>query len=117
MASAVGKQGVWSAGTMELDSHANMVVIGRQGTTIQHTGKFSDVNAFATDVGMIPRVPIVGVFIAYSFPHSVEVLFIVARNALYIKGMDHNLFPTFIMQKSGLEVNKQAKIHSLEPTK
>ena len=43
---------------MELYSHANVVVIGRQRTIIQHIRKFSDVNAFAADVSMMPRVPI-----------------------------------------------------------
>ena len=43
---ADGKQGGWSAGTTEIDSHENMVVIGLQVTTVQDTGKFSDVNAY-----------------------------------------------------------------------
>ena len=48
-----------SAGTTELDSHANMVVIGAQGTIIQKTGRYTDVNAFSSDVGTLSRVPIV----------------------------------------------------------
>ena len=44
VAAAGDEQGGWSMGTTELYSRANMVVIGGQGTTIQHTGKFSDVN-------------------------------------------------------------------------
>ena len=46
-----------------------MVVIEVKGTTIQNTGKFSDENAFAADVGMMPRVPIVNTVIAYDCPH------------------------------------------------
>ena len=38
-------------GTTELDSHANMVVIGAQGATIQKTGKYADVNGFSSDIG------------------------------------------------------------------
>ena len=78
---------------MELDSHANMVVFGNQGTIIQNTGKFSDVNAFAEDVGMISRVPIVDSVIDYDCPYSGEVLLLVARNTLFVLSMDHNLVP------------------------
>ena len=94
-----------------------MVVIGVQGTTIQHTGKCSDVNEFAAHFGMMTRVPIVDAIIAYNCPHSGEIFLLVARNDLYIKSMDHNLVPPFIMRESGLEANEQAKIHPLDPTK
>ena len=94
-----------------------MVVFGNQGTTIQDTGKFSDVNAFAEDVGMMPRVPIVDSVVAYDCPYSVEVILHVAYNALFVGSMDHNLVPPFIMQEEGLKKNKQANIHTSEPTK
>ena len=58
----------WSIGTTELDSHAYMVVIGNQGTTIQDTSKFADVNAFAEDVDMMPKVLIVDSVVAYDCP-------------------------------------------------
>ena len=112
-----GEQGRCSTGNMEIDYHANMVVIGGEITTIQQTGKFSDVNAFAADFSMMPRVLIVDVAIAYDFPHSGEVFLIVAKKSLYIKSMDHNLVPLFITQESGLYLNEQAKIHSSEPPK
>ena len=46
------------AGTTELDSHANMVVIGAQGTIIQKTGRYADVNAFSSDVGKCQGYPL-----------------------------------------------------------
>ena len=97
------EQGGWSTGTTELESHANMVVFGNQGMTIQNTGKFSDVNAFAEDVGMMSRVPIVDSVVAYDFPYSGEVILLVARKALFVVSMDHNLVPPFIMQEAGLD--------------
>ena len=111
--SAAGvEQGGWSTGTTELESHANMVVFGNQGTTIQNTGKFADVNAFAEDVGMMPRVPIVDLVLSYDCQYSGEVILLVARNALFVMSMDHNFVPPFIMREAGLQVNKQAKIHT-----
>ena len=55
--------------------------------------------------------------VAYDCPYSGEVILLVARNALFIVSMDHNLVPPFIMRKAGLQVNEQAKIHSSELTK
>ena len=89
-----------------------MFVFGNQGTTIQNTGKFSDVNSFAEDVGMMPRVPIVESVVAYDCPYSGEVILLVARNTIFVVSMDHNLVPPFIMQEAGLQVNEQAKIHT-----
>ena len=84
VAAAGGKQGRRRAGITDLYSCANMIVIGGQGTTIHHTGKFYDVNEFVADIGMMPRVPIVGAFIAYDCPNSGEVFLLVAQNYLYI---------------------------------
>ena len=75
-----------------------MVVIGGQGTIIQHAGKFSDVNAFAADVSMVPRVLIMDTVIACDFPHSGEVFLPVAKKDLYIESNDHNLVPPFIIR-------------------
>ena len=50
-------------GTTELDSHANMVVLGNQATIIQSRGT-ADVNAFSEEVGTL-KVPIVDGIIAY----------------------------------------------------
>ena len=41
----------------------------------------------------------------------------VARNALYVESMDHNIVPPFIMREEGLEVDEQAKIHTPQPSK
>ena len=90
------------AGTTELDSHANMVVIGAQGTIIQKTGRYADVNAFSSDVGTLSRVPIVDAAVAYNCPFSGQTILMVAINALYIESMDHNLVPPFIMREEGL---------------
>ena len=53
-----------------MDLHANMVVIGAQGTIIHKTGKYADVNGFSSDVGTMSRVPIVDAVLAYNCPIS-----------------------------------------------
>ena len=94
-----------------MDSHAKMVVIGAKGTIIQKTGKYADVNGFSSDVGTMSRVPIVDAVLAYDCPISGKTTLLVARNALFVQSMNHNLIPPFIMQESGLKVEEQAKIH------
>ena len=106
-----------SAGTTELDSQANMVVIGAQGMIIQQIGRYVDVNAFSSDVGTMSRVPIVDAVVAYDCPFSGRKILMVARNALYVESMDHNLVPPFIMREAGLEVEKRVKIHMPQPSK
>ena len=52
----------------ELDSHANMVVIGKQAFIFSHSGQYANVRAFTDEVKGIPKVPIVDAVIAYDFP-------------------------------------------------
>ena len=59
-----------STGTTELELHANMVVIGAQGTIIQKTGRYADVNEFSSDVCTLSQVPIVDAPVAYDSPFS-----------------------------------------------
>ena len=117
MAATGGGERGRSAGTTELVSHSNMVVIGAQGTIIQKKGRYADVNAFSSDVGKFSRVPIVDAAIAYDCPFSGRKILMFVRNALYVESMDHNIVPPFIMRNEGLEVDEQAKIHRPRPSK
>ena len=49
--------------------------------------------------------------IAYDCPHSVETCLLVARNALCVPSMDHNLVQPFVLRESGLILNDNPKIH------
>ena len=93
-----------------------MVIIGGKVTTIQHTGKLSDLNAFPEDFGMMPRVPNVKKSL-HMIAHTQGGYFFVAQNSLYVESMDHNLVPPFFMNEAGFDLNKRSKIHLLESTK
>ena len=54
--------------------------------------------------------------IAYDCPHSVETCLLVARNALCVPSMDHNLVPPFILREAGLILNDKPKIHYEDPS-
>ena len=103
-------------GTSELDSHANMICVGKQATIVQHTGKFTDVNAFAEDVGKLQQVPIVDAAIAYDCPYDDRAYILVMSNVLHVESMDHNLIPPFIMREAGLRINEQPKMQTKSPS-
>ena len=117
MAAASSNQGRQGAGTADLDSHANMAVLGNQCTIIQRTGRYADVNSFASYVVLMARVPIVDAALEYDCPHSGRTFLLLSRNALFVESMYHNLVPPFIVREAGLEVDKLAKIHSETATK
>ena len=84
--------------TTELDSHANMVVVGQQATIISGPTTYAEVRAFADDCKTLQKVPIMDVAIAYDCPSSHETYILIVRNALLVKSMVHNLIPPFIMR-------------------
>ena len=100
----------------ELDSHANMVVLGRFVTIIRRTGRSVDVQAFAEDVPTMKSVPIVDAVVAHDCPYTSTTTLLVFTNALYVPSMEHNLIPPFIMREAGLIVNEVPKFQMENPT-
>ena len=78
-----------------------MVVIGAQGTIIQMTSKYTDVNGVSSDVGKISRDPIVDAVLAYDCPISGKMTLLVAKNELFVQSMNHNLIPHQSCEKQG----------------
>ena len=71
----------------ELDSHSNMVVIVKQPLVFIHSGKYTDVQAFAKEVKGLPEVPIVDAVIAYDCTSSGETYLLFVRNDLCVPTM------------------------------
>ena len=65
--------------TTEMDSHANMAVVGSNAIRIQDTGRYADVNVFANDFGQIKRVPIKDTEIAYDCPYQKKTLLLIIK--------------------------------------
>ena len=99
----------------ELDSHANMPVIGKHALVLSHTGRVADVNPFTPDYKSM-RVPIVHAAIKYKCPYTNDTSILVVRNALHVPSMDNNLIPPFMMREVGLQVWDTPKIHVTDPT-
>lgn len=99
----------------ELDSHANMPVLGRNSYVISHTGKTADVSPFSPEYEPM-SIPIVDGAIRYECPYSGETYILVVRNALNVPAMNNNLIPPFMMREAGVIVHDTAKIHANDPT-
>ena len=51
--------------TTQLDSHANMVVVGKHATVFGKTGKAADVRPFSNECSKLESIPIVDAAVAY----------------------------------------------------
>ena len=98
---------------LELDSHANMPVVGK-GAHVEYTGRTADVNAFSPKYDTA-QLPIVDAIIQYDCPHTGQSYLLVIRNALYVPEMMNHLIPPFIMREAGINVHDTPKIHLDDP--
>ena len=64
-AATLGNDASLICSTTELDSHANMAVLGKQIRIIQDSGLCAEVNAFSDEISKMSQVPIVDGCMAY----------------------------------------------------
>ena len=96
---------------LELDSHANMAVVGRHAFIISKTGRTTQVNPFSPDYEALKNVPIVDAALAYECPYSDQTYILVIRNCLHIPLMENNLIPPFLIREVGIVIQDVPKIH------
>ena len=111
----VNERGMHVESRTELDSHANMPVVGKHAYIIAGTGKKVDVSPFTPDYKLL-TVPLVDATVKYDNPYNGKTYILVLRNALYVPSMDHNLIPPFMLREMGVTVNDVPKIHKEDPT-
>ena len=99
----------------ELDSHANMPVVGKHACIIAETGKKVDVSPFTPDYKPL-TVPLVDATVKYDNSYNGKSYIFVLHNALYVLLMDNNLIPPFMLREMGVTVNDVPKIHKEDPT-
>ena len=103
-------------GRTELDSHANMAVVGRHCSILRHTGRKVDVTPFTPDYDALEKIPVVDAVLLYECPYEGREVLLLIQDALYVPAMENNLIPPFLMRETGLVVNDTAKIHLSDPT-
>ena len=99
----------------ELDSHANMAVMGKNAAVVAKTNKTVNVKAFSSECNELEEVPIVDAVVKWICPHTGSSYLLLFRNALYIPSMTNNLVPPFLLREAGLIVNEVPKIHMTSP--
>ena len=97
----------------ELDTHANMAVVGSQ-AAVFHTGRTTEGRAFSDEMDNIESMPIVDAALAYDCPKTLKTYLLILKNALHIPSIQHNLILLFIMIGDGLEVNDVPRIQNLD---
>ena len=100
---------------MELDSHANMPVVGKHAYIIAETSKKVDVSPFTPDYQPL-MVPLVDATVRYDNPYNGKSYILVLCNALYVLSMDNNLIPSFMLREVEVTINDVPKIHKEDPT-
>ena len=89
----------------DLDSHANMVLVGKNRIVLNETGRHAEVAPFAPDYESLHKVSISDAVVEYDDKHSEEICFLVVYGALLVPSIDHSLVTPFTLSKTGLEVD------------
>ena len=105
----------WRESRTELDSHANMPIVGKEALVVEQSGKTVEVSPFTPDYKPI-KVEVVNAVVQYDSPLDGKEYMLVIRNALCVPSMSNNLIPPFIMMENGIVVIECVKMHCEDPT-
>ena len=101
---------------LELDSHADSLVVGKHARIIEDTQRTASVSGFTDELGSPLTVKIVNAALTYDCELTGESYQFMIRNALYLPKMPVSLIPPFMMRLQGLEVNECPKFLAKNPT-
>ena len=90
----------------DLDSHADSPVVGRNALVFETSNTTVQVKGFTPSLGS-KTVPIVNAAIAYDDLFNNKIIILIIYNALYVKDMEHNLIPPFVMRLAQLKLDKE----------
>lgn len=99
----------------DLDTHANMPVVGKNVLILEESGETVDVNPFTPDYPSM-RAKLVDAAIRYDCPYTGTPYLLIIRNAIHVPSMANNLIPPFVMRENGITVNDIPKIHLNDPS-
>ena len=68
----------------ELDSHANMVVLGAHAFIFESKNRTCNVQPFDTSLGIASKIPIVDGAVVYKCTYTGEICVLIVSNALHI---------------------------------
>ena len=108
-------EGMDESSRTELDSHANMPVIGKNAYILSKIGETANVAPFTPDYKPI-RVELVDAALQYECPYSGETKMLIIRRGLHVPSMSNNLLPPFMLREAGIASNEVPKILISSPT-
>ena len=79
--SSVRRDVNFSCGSAHLDSHANIIVCGKDVYIISKSGQVAEVNAFAKECGVF-HIPIVDAAVVFEDPYEGSIYLLVMQNTL-----------------------------------
>ena len=100
---------------MELDSHADMAVIGKDCHIISHLKKYIEVSGYDPSMPSTER-ELVSACFAYDDPDNGQVKILVIHQALYVPTMNYSLIPPAQMRDNDVIVNECPKSMMDNPT-
>ena len=71
----------------QLDSHANVEVVGRHALIIIYTGQKAEVGPFSPDYEVLKKVPIFDAAICYTCPHNDKIYILIVKYSLSVPSM------------------------------
>ena len=99
----------------DLDSHANMPVVGRGALVLVEHNRTCEVSPYSPDYEP-KKVPLVDAAVRYDCPFDGRVYILLIQNALYVPSMDYNLLPPFMLREAGVIVRDTPKIQLEDPS-
>ena len=110
-----GNDVIYTDSRTELDSHANMAVIGRHAHILSTSDKTVEVNVFTPEHATI-KASLVDATLQYDSPYDGKSYILIIRNGIYVPSMTNNLIPPFLRREAGVAVNDKPKIHTEDLT-
>ena len=90
----------------ELDSRANLPVVGKYAWVLKDTGQRATVSGFTSDLGKPLSVPVINAAVAYDCEFSGQTRILILCNTLHFRSMENNLILPFMMRLAGIKVDE-----------
>ena len=106
VSSASSVDGIFS---LELDSHADSPVVGKNSFILERTGKKVSVSGFTNDLRKPLLLDVVHAAVMYDDPESSDSYLLVLHNAVFVESLDCALINPFITRLANIQVDECPK--------
>ncbi|HSN24565.1 MAG TPA: hypothetical protein VLS45_10475, partial [Methylomicrobium sp.] len=100
---------------LDLDSHADMAVLGSNCYVFEDTGRTVNVFSYDPSMGSVTRNIVSGCF-AYVDLDTGQVKLLIVHQGIHIPHLPYSLIPPFQMRENDVVVNDRPKCQTKKPT-